>query len=163
MVPLRLRLVVFLLLFLCKKSAGQNTYFQDDSHTFYGGLVAGGNFTQVDGDTYEGYSKAGINVGAIVYARLSPATGISMEMIYTQKGSAAAYTSGSAVGYYEAQYHLKLNYVEVPVLFHFFTSRRLRYEAGASYAYLIRSDEWLYDASNFYINPDITTIRNFFA
>ncbi|MBS1687857.1 MAG: PorT family protein [Bacteroidetes bacterium] len=138
----------------------QNTYFSDEYHTFYGGLVLGANFTQVDGDTYEGYHKVGFNVGGIVYMKISQDMGISMEMLYTQKGSHDRSQSESPyIGPYFSEYKLKLNYVEVPVLFHFLTSRRLHYELGAAYAQLINSSESLFSDPGMVIDPNIYSFR----
>lgn len=138
----------------------QNTYFSDEYRTFYGGLVLGANFTQVDGDTYEGYHKVGLNAGGIVYVKLSDNIGVSMEMLYTQKGSHAFSQSESPyIGSYFSEYKLKLNYVEVPIMFHFLTSRKLHYEVGASYAQLINSNESLYSDPGMVIDPNIYSFR----
>lgn len=138
----------------------QNTYFSDEYRTFYGGLVLGANFTQVDGDTYEGYHKVGLNAGGIVYMKLSENMGASMEMLYTQKGSHAFSQSESPyTGAYFSEYKIKLDYVEVPIIFHFFTSRKLHYEVGASYAQLINSKEFLYANPGMPIDQNIYSFR----
>jgi hypothetical protein len=46
-----------------------DSYYDVAPRTFYGGLVGGVNFTQLDGDNYAGYHKVGFNGGGIVYAR----------------------------------------------------------------------------------------------
>jgi len=43
---------------------------------FEGRLLAGFNFSQLDGDTYAGYHKVGINAGGMVYVHLLPILGI---------------------------------------------------------------------------------------
>ena len=114
----------------------------DNPRIFYGGLVAGGNFSQVDGDGFSGYHKAGLNFGATVYASFTSHFGASMELLYTQKGSRERnYTEDAAGVGYVNDYDLKMNYVEVPVLLRYYASNRLHYGAGISYAQLINSKE----------------------
>lgn len=116
---------------------------QDDEvrRVFSGGLIGGVNFTQVDGDSFYGYHKVGLNTGAVVYVHFTPKFGASMELIYTQKGSHAAETEESPVwGEYAFQYFMKLNYVEVPVTFHY-RINKYDVEAGAAYARLVSSHE----------------------
>ena len=154
--------ILFVIFSFARSSSlwAQNTYFSDEYHTFYGGLVLGANFTQVDGDTYEGYHKVGLNGGGIVYMKLSENMGASMEMVYTQKGSHDISQSESPyIGTYFSEYKLKVNYVEIPVMFHFLTSRRLHYEIGASYARLINSSEFLYSNPGAVIDPNVYYFR----
>src|ERR1043165_3946882 len=53
------------------KAIAQNPadYYEEIPRAFYGGLVVGANFAQVDGDNYAGYHRIGINAGGIVYTR----------------------------------------------------------------------------------------------
>ena len=136
--------------------AQQNLYLQNTNYRFFGGLVAGVNFSQVDGDTYAGYNKVGVNAGGIVYARLTDNIGASMEFNYTQKGSHAISNSASpALGTYFSEYRLKLNYVEVPIVLHILTNRKLHYEVGASYAQLLNFSETIYSDPGYVIDPNI--------
>lgn len=79
------------------------------------GLVGGVVTSQVDGDTYAGYDKAGFMAGGFVTKRVSAESkwSASFEITYIQKGSRKIphpdkgdYTS----------YKLNLNYAEVPIL-----------------------------------------------
>lgn len=142
------------------QTATQDIYLNNESYRFYGGLVAGTNFTQVDGDTYAGFNKVGLNVGAMVYARVSDLVGGSIEFNYTQKGAhGVSSTASPALGSYISDYRIKLNYIEVPVVFHILTNRRLHYEVGASYAQLLNSSESLYSDPGTVIDPDIYYFR----
>ena len=68
--------------------AQQKNYFQSvEGQTFFGGLAAGVNFTEVYGDGYHGFHKAGFVGGGIVYAHFAKDFLASVEMTYTQKGS----------------------------------------------------------------------------
>jgi len=66
------------LAFLFTSSAHAQKYYEDDYRTFFGGLLLGTNFSQVDGDNYAGYNKTGLNVGGIMYARLNTDLAMSM-------------------------------------------------------------------------------------
>jgi len=110
---------------------------------FYGGLVAGANFTQVDGDSYYGYHKIGLCAGGIVNAHFSKRVGVSIELLYSQKGSRGVSVYQSpAIGTYIEKYNMNLNYVEVPLVLHVFY-KRFDMEAGLSYAQLVRASEWV--------------------
>jgi hypothetical protein len=146
--------------FVFAQSSKQDVYLNNESTRFFGALVAGANFTQVDGDTYSGYNKVGLNAGAMVYTRLSSIMGGSLEFDYTQKGShGVSSTASAALGSYISDYRLKLNYVEVPVILHILTNRRLHYEVGASYARLLNSSETLYSDPGTVIDPNIFYFR----
>ncbi len=113
-----------------------------DERIFFGGLCAGVNFTQVDGDTKSGYHKVGINAGAIVYARFRPALGASLELRFSQKGSVSKGFTSNAGGVAALEvYKIKLNYAEVPLMLHYFAPGKFTYSAGIAYAYLISSNE----------------------
>lgn len=139
----------------------QAVYLMNDEYRFFGGLVGGVNFTQVDGDTYSGYNKVGLNVGAIVQARVNNILGLSVEINYTQKGSHAISTSSSAaLGTYISEYKFKLNYMEIPVVLHILTNQRFHYEFGFSYARLINFSESLYADPGVVIDPNVYYPRN---
>jgi hypothetical protein len=114
-----------------------NAQNANEERTFYGGLVLGANFTQVDGDNFAGYNKMGINAGAIVYAKLIDKLALSMELSYAQKGSKArrnAINPGN-------NYRIYINYAEVPILLNYFDKGKGNFGAGFSYARLFSSKE----------------------
>lgn len=82
---------------------------------FKAGLLAGVSTSQVDGDTYAGYNKAGMLAGGFVTSKFSAESkwSASFEITYIQKGSRKIPHPDK--GDY-ADYKLKLNYVEVPLL-----------------------------------------------
>jgi hypothetical protein len=82
---------------------------------FKAGLLAGVVTSQVDGDTYAGYNKAGLFGGASVSKRFSAESKWSalFEITYIQKGSRKV--PHPEKGDY-SDYKLKLNYAEVPLL-----------------------------------------------
>lgn len=114
----------------------------DNQRVFYGGFTAGGNFSQVDGDGFTGYHKAGLNFGPIVYASFNGHFGASMELLYSQKGSRERnYTEDAAGVGYVNDYDLKMNYVEVPLMLRYYADNRLHFGAGVSYSQLINYKE----------------------
>lgn len=119
-----------------------STYYVETPRTFIGGLVAGANFTQVDGDRYAGYHKVGINFGGVMYMNLADHLAASVEILYSQKGSRAHTSMESADGSFLInKYNIKLNYAEVPIQLNYFDRRRSHFGAGFSISRLISVDE----------------------
>ena len=83
------------------------TFIPLRAQSFKAGLLAGLATTQVDGDGFAGYSKAGIFAGGFVSKRLSPESKWTamFEITYIQKGSKK-----------NPIYKVKLDYAEVPIL-----------------------------------------------
>jgi hypothetical protein len=143
----------------CALLAIEPSMAQDNEvmHTkFEGGLVFGSCISQVDGDTYSGYHKIGLNTGGLVYINFTQSIGISMELLYVNKGSRGGVVNESpAVGTYIDKYYLNLNYVEVPLLFHLRIMEYYDFEGGVSYARLIKSHEWAEADVPIYIDPTL--------
>ncbi len=136
--------IFFVLLSTHGFAQNPSTYYEETPQTFYGGLVAGTSFTQVDGDAYAGYHKVGFNAGAIVYARLADKLAGSLEILFSQKGSRGHYVQEiRALGEFLTDYKINLNYVEVPVMLNYFDRRRSHFGAGLSYSQLITSEEFI--------------------
>lgn len=164
-----MRLTLLLLLSCCTgiARAQSPTFFstegQDRHRTFYGGFAAGANFSQVDGDGYSGYNKVGLNVGPLIYARLSKTFAVSLELLYTQKGSRSRSMAENDYGVpYQDQYDLKLNYMEVPVMLHIIDNPcmpRANVGAGIAYARLLNSKEEAFTTNQVNLYPDIYTFR----
>jgi len=57
------------------------------SQQFDGGILAGGALSQVDGDYWTGFTKAGFLAGGFVSLELSPNSSLQLELEYIQKGS----------------------------------------------------------------------------
>lgn len=136
----------------------------EEGRTFTGALAGGLNFAQVDGDSYYGYHKVGLHLGAMAYAHFTQVWGASMEMLYSQKGSRGVSVYESpAIGTYIFKYYMDLNYVEVPLMLHTIIMQRYDVEAGVSFAYLLSSKEWIQsdqpvaitEARNYFNNTDL--------
>jgi hypothetical protein len=142
---MRLTGIVLTLIYLmiAQPCFAQSNFYEEDPKVFSGGLILGANFSQIDGDTYYGFHKIGLNTGGVVYVHFTQKIGASLEFIYSQKGSRGESVSESpSIGTYVAKYFMNVNYVEVPLTFHVI-AHDLDFEAGVSYAYLIKSKEWI--------------------
>lgn len=156
----RRRVPVFLLfLTFALHGRAQSDFFLGEPKVFTGGLVLGANFTQVDGDDYFGYHRVGLNVGGIVYTHFTRSFGVSMELLYSQKGSRGEdIIESPAIGTYVTKCFMNLNYVEVPVTLHY-TYHRYDAEVGLSYAYLVKSDEWVLADQPVNIDPVVNAFN----
>ncbi len=130
---------------------------------FIGSVVAGINVTQVDGDEAYGYKKVGFNGGGSVMLALDKKQRffVTVELLYTQKGSQAPLRSTNVdyISYDDTLmidqsipldsnilkktfYNLQLDYVEVPLMFHFEDPfSKCAIGVGVSWSRLVRVKE----------------------
>ncbi|NQV01624.1 MAG: PorT family protein, partial [Bacteroidia bacterium] len=129
-----LTLILFTLMFLL-----QGHLF---SQKFDGGILVGGNISQVAGDLWEGFDKVGFQGGGFVILNISKHSSFQMELEFIQKGSRknADYENGDSWSY-----KLRLNYIEIPVLYQYNFLKRLSVEIGPAFDVLIGSYEERYD------------------
>lgn len=160
MYSLLLRKIKFIILLctgLCGVTAAafaQKGYYIEDERTFYGGVVAGANFLQVDGDYFAGYHKVGFNMGGIVYTKLDEHLAASLEILYAQKGARSTEAQQIASGQYITTYGIDLKYAEIPVMINYFDKRKSHFGGGFSYSRLASSSEYITTspAQNFDLN-----------
>ncbi len=105
---------------------------------FDAGLIAGFNASQVEGDSYKGYYKAGVLAGAFVQTDIAPAIVAGMEIKYSQKGARKKYNPKQPE---EDKYVMRLGYVDVPIFLGFRTSNKGLVIGGIAPGYLIHSKE----------------------
>jgi hypothetical protein len=105
---------------------------------FIPGLKAGVSTSQVAGDNYSGYNKAGFIGGGTLTAQFTEKYAGHFEIIYIQKGS--QHNGDQEKGDYNF-YFLELDYIEVPLLFQFH-QRKFTYEAGPAISFLIGEEEY---------------------
>ncbi len=139
--PIMLSLVV--LAGLQSTVFAQKDFDMYENRTFYGGLILGANFTQIDGDNFAGYRRVGINTGGVVYIKLDEHLAGSMEVLLSQKGSRATYAQVTAAGQYITKYGVDLTYGEIPVMINYFDSRKSHFGGGFSYSQLAASNEYM--------------------
>jgi len=142
---------VYLLLPFFLLSETQSVRAQYHSNPEYeelqGGLVAGLNFSQVDGDGYKGYNKTGFTGGGILYLPFGNNVGLpfdatialSLEVLYEQKGS---YGKGSVINANIIGQNIRLHYAEVPIQINLFRgTRKSNFGMGLAVGYLGLSEE----------------------
>ena len=104
---------------------------------FEGGLLAGYNATQVEGDTYKGYHKPGLVAGFFVQTDVAPAVFLAMELRYAQKGA-----RNKVKPEFPEKYIMRLGYVELPIYAAFRTNDRGSIIGGLSTGFLVHSAEF---------------------
>ena len=124
------------------------------SQRFHTGLMAGISATQVDGDTHDGYNKAGLMAGGFVSTNVSSSGKweSSFEIDYIQKGSHKI--PHPEKGDY-TEYLLRLNYIEVPLMLKYqispmttvvdsaeVTHSKFSFGAGISFGALVHAEEY---------------------
>ena len=120
----------------------QSNYYIEEERLFKGMVTAGGNFSQIDGDNYAGYSKAGINAGAGVYTMINSDIGVGLELLYSRKGSKSNTVKPSSDRQFDIlSYKAILNYVDIPIQLYYFDKRKDHFGAGLSYSRLINQSE----------------------
>ncbi|MDI9319345.1 MAG: porin family protein [Phycisphaerales bacterium] len=155
----KLRTIISLIVFLSAiffQAQAQNpeNYYVEEPKLFSGGLVAGTNFCQVDGDRYAGYFKIGINAGAVLYARISDRLSLSMELLYSEKGSRSNFRQNSSSKLYTiVSQKINLSYAEIPVLLHVYDKKKSHLGAGLSYSQLISGTESVMISPSYAYDP----------
>jgi hypothetical protein len=99
---------------------------------------AGLNACQIHGDSYSGFNKAGVFAGFAVNAKMNKRASLEMGSYYSQKG--ARHKQNPEKGDY-SYYFVNLNYVDVPLTFHYFLNKDYFFTGGPSLALLINYKE----------------------
>ena len=128
------------------------------SQKFHGGVTAGLAATQVAGDTYSGFNKAGIFMGGYVNLDISKRSALQMELTYFQKGSRANPDSTNNF----QQYKFRANYIEMPLLY-MFKAGKFIVHAGPSLGFLMgyfeEADYFRLDDKEGYNKPAAITLQ----
>ncbi len=112
-------------------------HFSVDAQEFKAGMLAGAVFSQVDGDSYDGFNKFGAVGGLYVSHDLFKDWLAQLEIVYKQKGS--KFTGDESIGDYST-YDLKLDYIEIPLIIKV-NLNKVAFEGGFAFGSLIRSSE----------------------
>jgi hypothetical protein len=99
--------------------------------TFHGGIMAGITASQVDGDSYAGFNKVGLQGGVYVNTMLVGRLGARMEIKYAARGARKPVSSDDT-----QVYQLTLHYIDLPVMLHYDIYRITRLELGIVPGYL---------------------------
>ena len=114
-----------------------------NAQRFKGGVIGGINASQIDGDTWAGYHKIGLVAGAYVKTDFVDKWGGQLEIKYSSKGSANAFSTAMPL-------LIQLRYIDLPILATYEAIDNLKVEGGISINYLFNaqhydgvwSDEW---------------------
>lgn len=104
---------------------------------FEGGIFTGICGSQVGGDNYSGFNKAGFIIGGLVRRPVSEKWNLQIELLYVQKGSRFVSSDSSKADFYQ----IKVNYIEIPFLAQYVRSEKLLFEVGPSFGVLTYSQE----------------------
>ncbi|HQU57910.1 MAG: PorT family protein [Phaeodactylibacter sp.] len=111
------RLILLWLLLSCfswSDASGQSRR-RAPQQRFRAGLLLGGNFSQVDGDKYNGYHKASLLMGLQASAVLSRQSELGVELLYLRKGSKTETSSSLSSVKGLRNRHLDFQYAAVPL------------------------------------------------
>ena len=128
-----------------------------------GGVILGFNASQVDGDQLAGYHKAGLNLGLTGIIPINNKMAIGMELLYNQKGSVKNQSPKDPTA---SSYKLRLDYLDVPVLFMFKDKDKAIFSSGFSYGTLVNFFESVNGSQNLYppgSNPYSPYVINWIA
>jgi hypothetical protein len=116
--------------------------FSAHSQRFNGGMLLGIAGTQVAGDTYSGFHKAGLFAGGFVNLQISPRSIFQMELEFFMKGSRQ--NPQPDKNEYDV-YIFRANYVEMPLLYQFVINEKFQVEVGPSLGFFTNYYEELND------------------
>jgi hypothetical protein len=103
---------------------------------FSAGVHFGMTATQVDGDQLEGFNKAGITGGLFVSRQLGEHAAMYFELMYIQKGSRKPLDKDD-----NSFYRMRLNYLEVPLLYRYKAGKKLGLQFGPAVGVLVFAQE----------------------
>ncbi len=132
--------------------------FTATGQQFHGGVIAGIVGSQVAGDTYSGYNKAGIFLGGFVSLDATEKSAFKMELTYFQKGSRENPTEQN--GY--RSYILRLNYIEMPIFYQYKAGKftiEVGPSAGFSMGYYEEVDQEVISDQQYYNKPARVTLQ----
>lgn len=114
-----------------------------ENRTFYGGLLLGTNWSQVDGDNFAGYARKGLNVGGIVYLKIGENVALSLEVLLSQKGARSKLPYEAKPGIYITKYGVDFNYAQIPIMINYYDRRKSHFGGGFSYSRLASVNEYV--------------------
>ena len=112
--------------------------FSVQAQHFKVGIIGGISSSQVHGDNFSGFNKAGLTGGGFVKNNFHETWDALFEIVFVQKGSRKI--PRPSKGDYTS-YSLKLDYVEVPLLVRYILKKQIAFEAGVAVAALVREKE----------------------
>ncbi len=124
-------------------------FFKNNKNLFRAYVVAGANFTQIDGDNAGVYSAIGANAGVGVFVTYTKKFTNSLEITYSMKGAKLNLINPKGTS---APFRHQMDYIDIPLLFNYHDFKVAIFQAGFSYSQLIRSKSEFRNAA---IEPDL--------
>ena len=118
-----------ILLSICTGYAG--------AQQFEGGILGGLTASQIDGDSYRGYNKVGIQAGAWVQRLFTYTIAGQLELRYMQKGSLHTNKPNDPT-YYKAVLH----YIDLPLMAQYIYNEKVVFELGIGPEFLLSGKEF---------------------
>jgi hypothetical protein len=106
------------------------------SQHFEGGILGGLTASQIDGDSYRGYNKVGLQAGAWVQRLFTYTLAGQLELRYVQKGSLKTNKPGDPT-YYRASLH----YIDIPIMAQYIYNDKVIFELGIGPEFLLSAKE----------------------
>ena len=124
------------------------------SQEFRVGALAGINASQVSGDSYGGFDKAGLLIGLYSNAYLSEKFDLQFEINYSEKGSRKnPKTSKGDTDFFL----LRMNYIEVPLMLRYH-KKKFTYEGGVFLSQLV--SDYLEDENGVgQVDPNLNQLK----
>ena len=121
------------------------------AQVFKAGISLGPTFSQIEGDDAAGYYKFGVGGGFLLDVKTSEKTSVLMEINFVQKGSASSFVENGTA----AQFRIKMDYLEVPLIFNFHDRNGMIFSAGLSPARVIN-----FSKSNLGLEDEVFFVKN---
>jgi hypothetical protein len=136
-------LALIICMFFAHDAEAQRYGKKKQQSRFSAGVLLGVNLTQIDGDLYTGFNKAGLRGGLEGNIFLSNLLDLNVGLLYVQKGSRTNSNITFASSDIPPNTEIHLDYMEVPFLLSFKfgnkDSNGYIFDIGFSYARLINS------------------------
>lgn len=111
-------------------------------HGVEGGIIAGLNFSQVDGDGHHGFHAPGLCTGVWVARQFGQSPwGLRMELRYSGKGSRSVGIFNGTQDVRGTRYQLTLHYLELPIFAEYRFLNQLAANVGVAFGYLLQWNE----------------------
>jgi len=117
--------------------------FQSQAQRIMGEAIIGLNMSKIEGDLINNgslkFQKPGLNIGVGAIIPIGESFSVNIQTIFSQKGAYTKYgiNPDSALPYYRT----RLDYAEVPLIFHYHDKNGLSIGTGISYSRLVRA-QW---------------------
>ena len=105
------------------------------------GIKAGTNFSNISGDTEVDNYRVGLYGGLFVEVGLTDRISIQPEVLYSSQGAHETFKTFDASGVSSEEYTLRLEYLNVPVMFKYKVYNGLNVQVGPQVGFLLNVDQ----------------------